>query len=367
MRYLIPAALISFLLALAITIQFRPAPLEERIVHLQLEQALPEQAGELAAESPELQALFLMYADDPLLPGKARAALLRYPEPARQVLLAYGDDPDFQEILRQYGEDTILPIHYFMQNEVMTLEWFRRIGEAARSAMHTVQGWWAGARPEAQLARDNLSPEQRGRYAILFVQEEGHDFLGQFVVSGAGDVAWVQTERVLEGLNQFFAGGVKGLETRIRKDQPVAASDIGWAAVDVAVGVSAFKLLRAGRGAAAGTRALTVPERSAMLGAGLWRGSAIGGRLVKYGAPAVLAYMAVRHPSLINSLLAEVAERYEIPVPVAQLVGWTLVLLPVMLILRLLLGPAVALLEAAVRLLKWARRAWGGRPRARGV
>jgi len=367
MRYLIPAGLIALLAALLITLQYRPEPLEERLVHLQVEQALPQYAEALAGEPPELQALFLIYADDPLLLAKARSALLRYPGMARPIFLAYGDDPDFQEILRRYGEDVVLPIHYFMVNEVLTLEWMRSLSETARSAMHTVQEWWPGTRPAEPLAREALTRDERGRYAIHFVQEEGYDFLGQFVLSAEGEVAWVQTERVLEGLNRFFAGGLKGLETRYRRGQPIAAGDVGWAALDIAVGVGAFKLLRMGRAGAAGGRSLTFSERSAALGAGLWRTSAIGVRMVKYGAPAVLAYMAVRHPSVINSLLAAAAEKLGVPVPVAQVVGWTLVLLPVVLLLRLLIAPLAALLAALVRLLRWADRAWGRRARYRGA
>src|SRR5690606_39155814 len=144
------------------------------------------------------------------------------------------------------------------------------------------------------------------RYAIQFLTLEGYDFLGQFVVSQDGEVGWVQTERVLEGINSFFASGVRGLETRLRRDEAVGLGDVGWAAVDVAIGVGALKVLRMGKAGSASARSLTFSERSAALGSGLWRGSVVGARLVKYGAPAVLAYIAVRHPSVINSMLGSV-------------------------------------------------------------
>src|SRR3546814_12093547 len=95
--------------------------------------------------------------------------------------------------------------------------------------------------------------------------------------------------------------------------------------MDVAIGVSAFKILRIGRVGSAGARSLTFSQRTAALGSGLWRGSVVGARLVKYGAPAVLAYIAVRHPSVINSLLGAAAEKLGLPVPLVQIRGWTLV------------------------------------------
>src|SRR5690606_33374704 len=150
----------------------------------------------------------------------------------------------------------------------------------------------------------------------------------QFVLSCDGEVSWVQTERILEGINRLFASGIKGLETKFRRDDAITAGDVGWAAVDVAIGVTALKVLRMGRVATAGGRSLTFSQRSAALGAGLWRGSVLGARMVKYGAPAVLAYMAIRHPSVLNSLMASAAEKLGVPVAAAQLVGWTLVLLP---------------------------------------
>src|SRR5690606_13802779 len=90
---------------------------------------------------------------------------------------------------------------------------------------------------------------------------------------------------------------------------------------------------------------------------GLWRGSVIGTRLVKYGAPAVLAYMAIRHPSVINSLLRSAAERLGLPVALVQVAGWTLVLFPILLVLRFLLGPLAWLMAGLVSLLRWCNRA----------
>ena len=308
MRAFTFASILAFLLALVITGLYRPKPLEAQLLHLQVEQALPAYADDLSTEPAELQALFLMYADDPVLTAKARLALLRYPESARAILGAYGDLDVFQEVLRRYGEDIILPIRYFRENEILTLQLMRSMNDTARAAWEALRGLWPGESASEATPRAELTKDERGRYAIHFIEREGYDLIGQFVSTPNGEVAWVQTERVLEAINQFFASGIKGLETKWRREEPIGVGDVGWAAVDVAIGVSAFKLLRAGRAGVAGGRALTFSERSAALGAGLWRGTVVGARIVKYGAPAVLAYMAVRHPSVINSLLGVAAE-----------------------------------------------------------
>lgn len=352
MKSVLLAVLLAVFGALLITGLYRPKPLDEQLLHLQVNQAMPEYADDVSAEPAELQALLLIYADDAVLLAKARLALLRYPDLARPIFLIFGEKPTFQEVLRRYGEDVVLPIHYFLQNEIFTLEVMRGMNETTRAVLKTVRGWWNDAEPIERTEQGKLSAEERGWYAIHFIATEGYDFIGQFVVTPEGKVGWVQTERVLEGVNRFFAGGLKGLETKFRRDEAIAMADVGWAAVDVAIGVSAFKILRMGRAGAAG-RSLTFSQRSAAVGAGLWRGSVIGTRVVKYGAPAVLAYMAVRHPSLINSLLGSVAEKLGLPVALVQVAGWTLVLLPVVLLLRLLLAPLAWVLAGAVSLLRW--------------
>ncbi|MFC3337848.1 hypothetical protein [Paracandidimonas soli] len=358
MRTFIKAGMLALLAALLITGLYRPKPLEEQLMHLQVEQAMPEYADTLSDEPADLQALFLAYAYDPVLLAKARLALLRYPELARPIFLTFGDSTDFQDVLRKYGEDIVLPIHYFLANEVLTLEWMRSMNEAARAALNVFRSQQEQEQNASagNAAGGSLTAEQRGWYAIQFLAAEGYDFLGQFVMAPGGVVRWVQTERVLEGINSFFAGGLRGLETKVRREEAIAMGDIGWAAVDVAVGVSAFKLLRMGRAGAAGGQAMTFSQRSAALGSGLWRGSAIGARLVKYGAPAVLAYVAIQHPSVIHSLLADAAEKLGLPVALVQVAGWTLLLTPVLLVLRLLLGPLAWVMAGVASLLRWGVR-----------
>lgn len=357
MKLFLSAGLLALLSAALITILYPTRALDDQLLHLQVRQEIPEHADALSSETAELQALFLAYAQDPILLAKARLAILRYPEIARPILLAYGDNPGFQDVLRRYGEDVLLPIHYFRANEVFTLELMRGMNDTARAVMNAMRGVWGESEPLEREQQGKLTADERGWYAIHFIETEGYDFIGQFVKAPDGRVGWVQTERMLEGINQFFAGGLKGLETKLRRDESIAMGDVGWAAVDVAIGVSAFKILRMGRAGAAAGGSLTFSQRSAAVGAGLWRGTVVGARVVKYGAPAVLAYMAIRHPSVIHSLLADAAEKLGVPVALAQFVGWTLLLLPVILVLRFVLAPLAWVLAQVAGVLRWGGRA----------
>ncbi|HEY9281765.1 MAG TPA: hypothetical protein VIP51_16995, partial [Eoetvoesiella sp.] len=53
------------------------------------------------------------------------------------------------------------------------------------------------------------------------------------------------------------------------------------------------------------------------------------------------------------SLLGSVAEKVGLPVGLVQVMGWTLVLLPVLLLLRLMLGPLAWVLAGITGLLSW--------------
>lgn len=399
MRSLFIATLLAALGGIAIAVGFKPPSVEAQLLHLRVEQALPEYAADVGRESAEIQALFVDYARDPVLLAKARLALLRHPDMARRILPIYGDWPVFQEVLSRYGEDVLLPIQYFLDNDVTTLRVMMGMDRAGRAILDTMRQWWssdgaapaetgagagqggetsgvgapadaAGASAASSSVDDLLTPERRGEYAVQFLHIEGYDFLGQFVLEPGGKPAWLQTERVLEGINAVFAGGLRGLEGRFRRDEPASLGDVGWAAADVAIGAGAFKLLRMGRagaataGAATGRAAagssMTFSQRSAALGASLWRGTVVGARLAKYGAPVVLAYVAVRHPSVLNAMFGQVAEKLGVPVPVAQALGWALVLLPLILLGRLLLRPLAAVFAGLAALLRLVGRGLGG-------
>lgn len=75
----------------------------------------------------------------------------------------------------------------------------------------------------------------------------------------------------------------------------------------------------------------------------------------------MLAYVAIRHPSVINSLLGSAVEKLGLLVALVQVIGWTLVLLPIMLVLRFLIGPLAWALSGIVGLLRWGDKAFARR------
>lgn len=345
MKRILHAAVLAAVLAALIAWSWAPRGVDAEIVQLRLERELPAQAAALAAAPIDVKALMLDYArEDEVLAAAAWVALQRHPALAPEVLIGFGTEDSFREVLLDYGAAVVPPIHYFMSHDIASLTLRMRATRAADSLRER----WRGEVPPVA-AQDELTPIERGRQAILFIAEDGHGFLGQFELAADGSVAWVQTERVLEGLNSFFAGGVRRLETRVRRDEAVEFADVGWAALDLAVGVSAFKLLRMGRGAAASARGVSYTQRSAALGAGLLRGSAIGLRVARYGAPFALGYIALRHPSVLNALFGQLAEFAGLPVRVVQTLGWALVLLPVVWLMLVLLRPLAWLLGGVAR------------------
>lgn len=350
-----------------------PEPLEHRLIRVQAEEAFPdvEDVGEL---NLELQAALLDLSEDPLLSLKARAAVLRYPDMAARVFPLYAPEPEFQDILRRYGESVLPAIDYFLQNPVATIESMNTLArhyDQVRDYVQRLQGdgedepGQSTSPDEAEVDSGPLTPEQRGWYAVNFIDAEGHGFLGQFEVGEDGAVHWIQTERITEGVTDFFTSGIRRLETRQRTGDEIRLSDIGWASVDVLVFASAVKVLRAGRAVATTTRGAGISTRSAALAARVTGAGRMVLRSARYAKwPAVIGagYLVIRHPAVISDVLAEAADLVGVPGWLMQWAGWTLILLPLLVLARWLLIPLAALLRALVPVLLWL----GGRARRRG-
>lgn len=365
-------SVLALLVAIAVSCRWEPMPLEERLVQLQAEETFSGFA-EIQDESIEIQALLLDYHDDRLLLLKAQAALLKYPELAREILPLYGQEPEFQDILRSHGESVLPPIHYFLTHEVRSVALLHYTSQHYQAAKDAVVKFWGseqtaplapaptGPSSPAGEAGQPLTPQERGWYAVNFIAEEGNGFLGQFVVDDQGNARWIQTERFLEGANGFFASGFRNLETRVQTGEDISAGDAGWAAVDALVVVGAVKFLRMGRAAATSTRSAGLAGRSAAYGSRLARAGRIGlttGRYAKWPAALALGYVAVTHPQVISEILAGAAAIMGLPVRLVQVLGWMLVLIPVLYlgswVLRLFIRPAIGLLRGLIRLLSWA-------------
>ena len=334
MKRLFAIFVLAALLATFFSLAAEPVPVEQKLIRINANDVLGEFPG-IEHESVDLQAVLADMARDPLLILKARAALLKYPVMARQLLEIYGGEPDFQKILRHHGDSVLPPIHYFMSNPVGSIEWMSRIG----GQYQLFKKWFTNHENGATIVDSvqPLTPTERGWYAVQYIRTEGHDFLGQFLVNPEGKVEWLASERVLEGLNQLFAGGLRQLEKRQRMNEPIDAGDIGWAALDVAVFAGAVKVLRIGRFAAATTQNASRGTRSAALAVRFSRGGRLvlgSARYAKWPLMVSASYLIITHPSLINDLLVELADVIGAPALLIQWVGWSLLLMPALYLLR---------------------------------
>ncbi len=339
---------------------------EAQLIGVALHQSFGPAAAELAAHPLDVQAQFLDYSDDEALVLQARLALLKYPDLARRLLPRYGSEPEFREVLSTYGPAALPPIAYFMDHALTSLEVRRALGEG----WDQVKGIWdlllgsatPAAQPQAQTTE--LTPDERGGYAIAFLREEGYGFIGQFAVAADGTAEWVQSERVVEGLSDLLLGGVRGLETKWRQGSEVQLGDVAWAALDVAVIAGSIKLVKAlaaarsaraaatGAGAAAG---LGFSGRVALFGSRiLAQGGRVGLAVARYGAIPAGIYLMIRHPSLINATLAELADWMGISPWALQFLFWFVALSLVGRLALFLLRPlGLALVWASGRR-RWA-------------
>lgn len=347
---------LALALALGISAASRPMAVEERLISIQARELLPGFA-DLRNEPVEMQAAIIDLGNDPLVLLKAQAAMLSYPAMARRIFPLYAAEPEFREVLRRYGEHALPPLDYFLREPVNSIEWMSQLRhqyQRARAFLSDAEGESDQLMQESAATGAALTPQERGWYAVNFISAEGHDFLGQFVVDSQGKSQWVQTERVLEELTAFFTGGVRQLETSYRTGEGVTASDIGWASVDVLVFASAVKVLRAGRTAAVATRSASLSTRSATLAARL----AGGGRLILGSAryakwPLVIGagYLVIRHPAIITDVFAGIADILGLTPWVVQVVGWSLILAPLLWIASWLLVPAIMALRGMLTVL----------------
>lgn len=360
-----------------------PEPFEPRMVRLETQRALPSLAEGLSEESPAINTVFLAYADRPALWAAAWLAIRNHGDLGREALLDFGLDPGFQQVLVRFGADAVLPVVYYRDHDIATLRAQHWLGSRYRQASDRLASWWRddadavgeSSEREGQLVggdsdhRDGnpveepvLTPARRGQVAIAILQAEGHAFLQQFVVTPDDEVSWLQSERLLSDVGDFFTSGLRDLESQWRQGETIGVADIGWAGVDLLVMTSAVKVLRAGRAVRVGAAAEGQGARAA--GRGVLAG---GGRFVslsraaKVAAVAGTAYVVVRHPSLVSALGANVARWLGWPMWLGQFLIWLVVLLPLLIVARFvyrwivapLLWLIVPLLRATSKTPRW--------------
>lgn len=324
---------------------------DERLVDLAARKSLSGDAYRAASGSLTAQALLLDVADDRDLTYKIQLVLDKYGPQGVRVLDTYGSEEMLQRELRTYGENIVPVVSYFMDNDIVSLRLKSKVGSLLGREKELEEG-------EAQFAK--YGPEMRGLHAIEKINADGHQFLGQFSIDDRGTVHWNQTARTMQALEDFFAGGVRDLETKHDIGAPIGVRDVALAGADVlaVVGaVKALKLLRAARvakGPGAATR-VGVVESTAVLGRRVLQDHAIGRSVIKLGVKAAAVYLVVRHPSLLSSLFVEAGELLHLPPRLATLIGWLIVLLPIAYILAPLLGVLGFLVPVIGSLVKFGR------------
>lgn len=336
---------------------------EETLIGVQIRQESQALGPEIASQPLLIQALMLDYLADPVLVLAARLALTRQPRLAGRILSLYGAEPEFQAVLLRYGDPVLPVIGYFMDTEISTLEWRHRLGAQYARFRSTLAEVLDEPETSLSAARGGeapspeLTPEEKGWYAIHVLQEEGYDFLGQFTTEAAGRVQWVQTERVLESINAVFLGGVRRLETRWRREQAIQAGDLAWAGLDVVALAASVKLVKAVKGvsmAGQTSHRLSLSSRTALIGSRLIaRSGGAGIAIAKWGAVPAAIYLMLRYPSLINATLGELADWAGLPRAPVRFLFWYALVLGLTWIGLFLIRPIRVILEGLAWILRW--------------
>lgn len=298
----------------------------------------------------EVQATLLDYSGDKELVLKAWIALSKYPAAAREILLLYGTEPEFKEVLRRYGDAVIPVIQYFRDNDVWTIRVLDSLTGALKDFWYRLTG-----HGEAVSERSALGPVERGWYAVHFIKHEGHDFLGQFAVHPDGKARWNQTDRVVKASTAFFTSGVRNLETKVDLGQDVTAGDAFWAGVDVALVAVPAKMLLGGKAVARSGQELKFSTRTRLIAPRLLPKGQLFRKLGVYGAAAATVYVVATHPSLLNSVLAELANLVGISPWIVQAAAWTAIIAFLVYVLSWVLIPLAKLFQFLLRTIRLAR------------
>ena len=322
------------LAALATTLSWKPTSYVEQLIRIQAEQKLENIDAAVLDEPLQVQATLLDYAGDRELVLKAWIGLSKYRETARQILLLYGSEPEFREILKTYGDAVFPVIQYFRENEVWTVRAMDATGkaivsvtEAAREFLRRLIGREQDIpAPVTPPKPIELGPAERGWYAVNFIRQEGHDFLGQFAVNKDKKAVWNQTDRFVKAFTSFFTSGVRNLETRHDLGEDITASDAFWAGLDVALIAVPAKLLISGKVVARSGKPLTLATRTRLVAPRFLEEGRIFRKFGAYGAAAATIYVIASHPSLLNSVFAELAELIGVSPWIVQAAGWSVVL-----------------------------------------
>lgn len=357
---------------------------DQQLIAIQANQSLRPIDKDITKEPTEIQAILLDYSSNKVLLMKAILALKVHPEQTVKVLTLYGEQPQFQQILMQYGECIIPVINYFLTHDLWSVSPINAMKNATNQAEAKVTGWLDNIRGQStdenitstKPTQDlSMTPEERGFYAINYIAKEGYPFIGQFDIGSDHLARWNITSRAAQDTVALFTSGVQNLERKYDENKRLTASDYAWGAVDVIPVFAALKFVRVGKvvvdSAKAGEDAskaasaskvadasqvakdgtevqkLSIVERTGLLGKKLAPAFLRGG---KYAAYIGTAYVLITHPSLITNLLEELSKLLGIPAWLGVTLGWMFI---IFILLYPLTSIVMRLLGYLYRFLFW--------------
>ncbi|MCK5871230.1 MAG: hypothetical protein KAG26_00265 [Methylococcales bacterium] len=342
----------SIMTALILSVSLPSKQLEEQFIELAVNENLSYLADSIKNEPLETKAILLDYADNKELVLKAWFALKKYPKKAPPIFVLYAGEVEFQQAILNFGEIVIPVTDYFLKNTIPL--WNAQ--ESASTAWNQLKNWVASENKPQKIAI-TLSSEQRGWYAINYINSEGYNFLRQFVLDPQGNAQWIQTVRFMEAFSEFFTGGIRTLEEKTKTDQKITGGDIFWASLDVIAVTSSLKLLRStkalsGSKIARSGKRLSWMTKTRVFAAKFFR-SRVARKMITFGAVATTVYVAITHPSLINNLFEEGANFLGINSPMVKVVAWAslifVLLYPLSGLFTLFIRPSIWLIQVFIR------------------
>jgi hypothetical protein len=313
---------ISITIAIVLSFALKSLSLDDLLIDLAVEDNLSYFSKALDNEPVETKAILLDYADNQELVLKSFIALKKYPKFAESIFVTYGQEPEFKKAIIRYGDGVVPVVDYFLKNEVTMLT----VQETASNLWQALQGKLSENKPIVA----EVNSQQRGWYAI---NEDGYNFLGQFAVDKNNNTHWIQSDRTTKAVTDFFTGGIRELEMKYKTNEEITNGDILWAGVDVIALASTVKLLKASKGVSTTSKSLSVTKKTSLFSAKLIQNKTLQ-NVLKYSAVATTAYIVIKHPSVINSMLDESAKLLGIRPELVKIVGWFLLLFPVLWIIN---------------------------------
>ena len=244
---------------------------------------------------------------------------LRYPEFAPTLYSTYGNMPEWQGVIDRYGH-VVLPIVWsYVEHGSVSQQFQNDAGKVLREVL-------AGEMPSFE--SETLTSAQQGMLAILTIEREGFGFLSRFEVDDDGTVSVRPLTTGLRAAEQFLLGGVTAVEEKLVRGEDVSFSEVGMAALDVAVLAIGGKALVVGIKGAGGKvaaklgfkKAVAVTAKTAF---------AVGKKAMPLAATIGVGYVALTNPTLVAEGGSWMLEQIGIPSWLSWPMAWLLLALMV--------------------------------------